>query len=80
MDIIDARSGRTVRVGDVVSYGRNPRGHNDDWQLLAVESANLFGHAVLVIVRQSDKTVHRVPAPVRWWHRGRVFPVIIAPT
>jgi hypothetical protein len=80
VDVVDARSGRTVRVGEVVRYPPGPDGRNDDWRLLSIERANPFGSAVLVVRHESTGAVARVPCPVRWAHRGRLLPVIIAPT
>lgn len=77
MTVVDARSGRDVAVGEGVQYPGDP---GAAWQLLGVERANPVGDALIVIRRLSDSTIHRVPCPVRWFVRGRVLPVIVAPT
>ncbi len=42
MHIVDARSGKTVRVGDVVDYGKPPWGGDPDWwRLLEVKEGVL---------------------------------------
>ena len=78
MTVVDARSGRDVAIGETVRYGDGLI--DADWQLLGIKSANPIGNATIIIRRLSDSTIHQVACPVRWFLRGRLLPVILAPT
>lgn len=65
MRVIDARSGREVRVGDVVDYGRG-----EWWKLLRVEQQGLWEAQALV---DGTHGLQRVPLAVRWTHPSFLF-------
>lgn len=81
--IVDARSGRRVRVGDWVRYppdlsAANP--NEDDWKLLEVQSVGLFSAELLIgkpwpagfpfptQPGAMDVVPGVVRCPVRWFH------------
>lgn len=74
MKIIDARSGREMKVGDTVRY---PDG---EWlRLEAVDPGLLSGKAIITSCDQNPMTgqmvtrTQEVPLAVRWFHPGFPF-------
>ena len=86
--VLDARSGKRVKVGDTIKYprlcvredGSTYEGSDDSWTLVDLHDHGWEG--VFAIVRKADGRLHETELRVRgqWWPRWWPFRVAIVPT